>query len=204
MAKTTKEPIAAITVAEWHDIHPYSTGESEIDVYLVFDTDQYNVSVANRILKELKNNILVRELTPRHIIRRIALIAAGYFEDVISGLGLFDGFRKIHLSLYNRPLPFLDPVDYLDDEINIEDVKFLVWTVLQENQNEIFSMVAHDKVQMINIESGQIELISQLTYTVLSKEYETAPENEKLRDLLHAYTADKPFIFFRKLVKWLH
>jgi len=77
-------------------------------VYLLFDTDQYYVGVANRILKELKNNILVREL------------------------------------------------------------------------------------------------ISQLTYTVLSEEYETAPENEKLRDLLHAYTADKPFIFFRKLVKWLH
>ena len=58
---------------------------------------------------------------------------AAYFEDVISGMGIWRAFILTHKELYGKYLPFYTPDDhYYDDEVNLEDVRFLLWHYTQQ------------------------------------------------------------------------
>jgi len=58
------------------------------------------------------------------------------FEDVISDLGLWRVFRDEHERMYGKRLPFYDlPDDYFEEEINFEDVAFLIWYYLTCKQD---------------------------------------------------------------------
>lgn len=69
---------------------------------------------------------------PRHL-KEICLYTAAYLEDVISELGLWRSFVNKHSELYGTALPFytLTP-DYTKDEINEEDIRFIIWNTLQK------------------------------------------------------------------------
>jgi hypothetical protein len=160
-------------------------------------SDAYFSHLARKILNELSRNKVLATNFSKWL-RDISLISTAYFEDVVSGLGLFAGFRKIHGQISGKKLPFftLDE-NYLDNEINIEDLQFLIWTIMQESVNE------EAKAQFLSIENPGIMMIASIIMEVLEKEYETAPENEKLHDLLHGHIYDD-FFEFRSLLAWLH
>jgi hypothetical protein len=132
------------------------------------------------------------------LLRLSALKSAAYFEDVVSQWGLFDGFRKLNRKLCGNTLPFytLDK-DYYDDEINLLDIQFLVWSTMQEQFNEM------EKDFVINPENPGIEIISRLILYVLEEEYETAPENETIYHCLQTAEFDD-FFEFRRLLHWLY
>jgi hypothetical protein len=160
------------------------------------DSDVYFTSLANKILRALLSKKSTTEGLSEHLLRQFALKSAAYLEDVVSCWGLFGGFRKLHLQMFGKKLPFytLDE-DYYDDEINLEDIQFLLWTTMQEDINET------EGGRFMNPENPGIALVSELIFCILEEEYETAPENERICKLLKWEYDD--FFSLRKLLKWL-
>jgi hypothetical protein len=177
-----------ITTRDIEAIHP---------VNRVSENDVYFAKLAQKILNKLSSNKLIAS-NFSECLWDISLKSAAYFEDVISGLGLFAGLRKMHEQMFGKKLPFLTlSRDYLDDEINIEDLQFLIWTIKQEASNEM------DNITFFNAENPVIMMVALMIMDILEKEYETAPENEKLHYLLHKHSYND-FFEFRPLLDWLH
>src|SRR5210317_1418816 len=111
-----------IYMKQWLLCHPYRTPVSSDFYYLRLCNETYSLmeedgqfeSVGLLALKEVEN---------------LACFIVCYFEDVISGAGLWRAFTAQVYELYGTYLPFYDlnPDDYYPDEINIEDISFLIW-----------------------------------------------------------------------------
>lgn len=55
------------------------------------------------------------------------LFLTSYLEDLVSGSELWNSFVRKHTKLYDKPLPFYVTEDYAEEEINNEDICFLIW-----------------------------------------------------------------------------
>lgn len=147
-------------IKDWLSIHPYTRQQP---------TDTYFVELANRLYR-------ICPLTdiPETFKKKLCLYTAAYFEDVISDLGLWRAFSTKHTELYGSALPFYDiNPNYIKDEINEEDLRFIIWNTLQKAPYE------HP---YINPSDSVIEETARLFFRVLEKEYETAPSNDVLKD----------------------
>ena len=178
-----------ISSMEFRALHPKG---------LIADSDMYFARLANKIFRRLLSDIIIKQEFSENLLRKFALKSASYLEDTVSQWGLFNGFRKLHEELCGNQLPFYTLDDeYYRDEINIEDVQFLVWTTLQEDFNE-----NEEETCFINPDNPMIMLLSSVIFDILDEEYEIAPENEKIYELLHESDYED-FISFRQLLEWL-
>lgn len=154
---------------EWLAIHPYVSLQP---------SDNYFVQLANT----LYSSCSIPEL-PDSFRRKLSLYVAAYLEDVISELGLWKSFTAEHKKLYGKRLPFYSlSSDYLDDEINEEDIRFLVWNTWQKAHYE------HDYVHPMD---KRIEEQAHRFYEILSKAYEEAPANDWLKGCMNGFGSEK-------------
>jgi hypothetical protein len=153
-----------IFIQDWQNLKPYHSHSS---------TDLYYLSICNEILNELNfvrnKDIFISE----KYFKDFVCFMVSYFEDVISQTYLFATFRKKHFELYGKKLPFyaIDEDDYFEDEINYEDIKFLIWYFANAHQDE----------KVLNAEYFVIDLMAADIYKIFDKHFETAPENELLK-----------------------
>jgi hypothetical protein len=136
------------------------------------------------------------DLLSREDTENLACFIVCYFEDVISGAGLWQAFTAQVHELYGTHLPFydLDPVDYYPDEINIEDISFLIWYYI--------SMTHYDQ----NIISPEILEWSDLSFRifdVFEREYEQAPENLKIKEHYKVSPAEENFSVIKDKMRWV-
>ena len=96
-------------------------------------TDQFYVRLCNR-LKELcyRNTGLVSEFKEleENDYEVLSCMAAAYFEDVVTGTGVFQTFVRICRKKCGKTLPFFhmeEYDEYLEDDINEPDLEFLIW-----------------------------------------------------------------------------
>lgn len=100
----------------------------------------------------------------------LAIKLTGYLEDVVSGLGIFKAFRTLNTRLYGKKLPFYGlGEDYDDNDINPEDVRYLIW--------HEFAEFMIDDGQVINPENPAIQELSEIAYKLLEDAFDRAPEN---------------------------
>ena len=146
----------------WTEIHPYRQIQS---------SDAYYVDLANGLFDKLPE-----ALFPAPVRKKISLHMAAYLEDLVSGLGLWEGFSRKCRSLYGYPLPFYAPgPDYLAGEVNEEDIRFLLWDAWQKMP------VPHPYLNPFN--ETLREVAAQL-HSVLATAYAEAPETPALRGCL--------------------
>ena len=147
-------------IKDWLAIHPYTRQQP---------TDSYFVDLANRLYP----TCTIKEI-PESFKKKLCLYTAAYFEDIISGLGLWKVFIKKHLELYGTSLPFyaIHP-DYIKDEINEEDIRLIIWNTLEK---------APYQHPYINPMDRNIEATAHSFFRILDEEYETAPANDTLQD----------------------
>ena len=147
-------------IKDWLAIHPYTRQQT---------TDSYFVALANRLYHSCALNEI-----PESFKKKLCLYTAAYFEDIISGLGLWQAFVKKHLELYGTSLPFytISP-SYIKDEINEEDIRFIIWNTLEKAPYE------HSYV---NPMAPDIEETGHSFFRILDAEYETAPSNNAFQD----------------------
>ena len=96
---------------DWMQIHPYKQSTP---------IDSYYTSLANRIYDMMVETELINSFEPEDT-KQICIRMAAYFEDVISGLGIWRAFITKYKELFGKYLPFYTPDDhYYDDEVNYD------------------------------------------------------------------------------------
>jgi len=151
---------------DWLKFHPYPQHS---------DSDSYFLKLCNQLLKAnidqplLLNTIIWTEY------KELTCMLVCYFEDVTSETNIWRSFIAEHKRLYGKYLPFHDTaVDYYDDEINPQDIMFLVWH---------FISIMHGE-SIINPLHSSIASFSDNAFKMLQNEYEMAPVNTPLKDFL--------------------
>ena len=168
-----------IFTQEWMAMHPYEKPDA---------VDQYYTELANEIYHALDEACFTHQFKNVEDAKQLALSIAGYFEDVLSGTGIWKTFTAeckkrygVYIPFYEKEKEFFQNVinddvpDYDPEEINFADVKFLCWHHYQQ------SSYIQEAVPFL---FGTMELAAKLAYKVLDREYETAPENERLYEFL--------------------
>ena len=159
----------------WLDLHPYEGAQP---------SDDYYVELANRLLATMTLKGLALDVRAR-----LALYLAAYLEDQVSDLGLWQAFIKENRRLYGRLLPFYRVVDasYFPDEVNREDVAFILWNTVQKSVQHKQTgvgdcpFVLGDFVDPLH--TALLEEADRL-YGVLKEAYEVAPENEAMAGVM--------------------
>ena len=145
---------------DWLKIHPYTA---------VQPSDSYFVNLSNKLYRACTLTAL-----PDIFRKKLSLYIAAYLEDQISELGLWQSFTAEHKRLYGKYLPFYPTApDYVADEINEEDIRFIIWNTWQKVSS------LHEKIY-INPNEHAIAEQARIFYDILEEAYENAPENESL------------------------
>ena len=152
----------------WLDVRPF-----EHDL----PTDQFYIKLSNR-LKELcyRNTGLFSEFKEleEEDYDILSCMAAAYFEDVVSSIGVFQTFVRICRKKCGKTLPFfhLEEYDeYLEDDINEPDIEFLIWYYLSQKFDYV--VLPHDPC---------IATMAGIFFEELDAQWDYAPENQQLRD----------------------
>ncbi len=189
-----------IFTQEWMAMHPYKKPDT---------VDQYYTELANEIYQALDKACFTHSFKNVEDAKQLALCIAGYFEDIISDTCIWKTFTAeckkrygVYIPFYENEKDFInnslcenDPA-YDPSEINYADIKFLCWHHYQQ------SSYVQEAVPFL---FGTLELAARMVYNVLDREYETAPENERLHDFFCELPTDKDkFYEYRDVLAWFH
>lgn len=175
---------------EWVSMHPYTKTDA---------TDNYYCKLVNRIIELLYDyDIMEGETEPEdEVYEDTAIFLVGWFEDIISQTGVWQVFTSQCEKRYGSRLPFYElGEDYYPDEINVEDVRFILWHCFQR-----------DKIgeKIYNPENTGILALANEIYDIFDEEFETAPVNERLQDFFDfSYLTEGDFIEYRSKVEWFY
>ena len=108
------------------------------------ETDPYYWEVCNRLADDALETELGKKV-PKSVIKRLSLCAVGYFQDIISDSGVWRSFVEANRKLYGWSVPFHEtPEEYVDYELNREDLRFLVWYALAMGFEDMRGVYPHD------------------------------------------------------------
>lgn len=173
---------------EWLLLHPYKQSDS---------TDLYYTNIANRIYDMLEETHLAYSFEKDEV-KQISMCMAAYFEDVISGLNIWRSFITEHKALYGKFLPFYTPDDhYYDDEVNYEDIRFLLWHYTQQYHG-------FRKGTFVSPDNAANGDTASLIYRMFCDEWTTAPENERMQQLFAPETRYEDVKKYNELLHWFH
>jgi hypothetical protein len=108
----------------------------------------------------------------------LSCFLTSYFEDIISETNIWNTFINCHTKLYNKKLPFFNTDEYYENEINEQDISFLIWYFLNTIQEEKY----------LKPYNNYVEDIAKEVTLLFDKEYEYATENKHLKSF---YAIDK-------------
>ena len=130
----------------------------------VCDTDKYYYVIAVHVARAWDRCGVLNNIDERVRVRVVQAVI-GYYQDVVADAGLWRSFTSFHREQFGKPLPHFDETDdYIDFELNLDDLRFLIWYTLDYSVNGAPS--PHD------------ERITQLAtefYAVLDYDYVNAP-----------------------------
>lgn len=136
---------------------PYKREESEEQYYFILANRLNNLAIGCGLLKDWDEQVVARA----------SMGITGYFQDILADCGLWRSFIDMNRHLYNRTLPFFEIGDnYIDYELNFEDVRFLLWYSLALNSEDNRFISPLDK---------NIERVARKWYEELESVYNEAP-----------------------------
>ena len=113
-------------------------------------------------------------------------------------MGIWRAFILTHKELYGKYLPFYTPDDhYYDDEVNLEDVRFLLWHYTQQYHG-------YRKGTFVSPDNPANESTGMLIYDLFCKEWTTAPENTRMTKLFALDTRYERQEDYDRLLQWFH
>lgn len=156
---------------EWLVFHPYEKSAN---------SDFYYTQLANRVCETINNTLNSIEnkdylFMDDKEIAELSCILTAYFEDIISETNIWNGFVKENKGRIGKELPFYACDEYAEQEINEQDIQFLIW-------NYITNMYQMNVT--IDPAENMFSAIAKEVYHIFDNEFETAPVNEKLQKFL--------------------
>lgn len=129
-------------------------------------SDPYYHAVANHLLELWEKNDCFQELQ-ESLIKRIAVNITSYFQDIISDAGIWRSFVNANRTLYGYSVPFHNTgEEYVDYELNIEDLRFLVWYNISMLDDDHRMLYPHD---------SQVLRLADIWFAYLDEIYEDSP-----------------------------
>ena len=172
-----------IYAIDWKRIHP---GHQPMS------TDQYYTALANRVLNALDKSGAKVILENDAAMCDAAVRLTAWFEDICSGNMLWPVVNKVCQQRYGKPLPFYDTTEYYPGEPNIQDIKLLLWDIIQ----------SYFQDSVVNPENAGIDLAASKILDIFDEEYETAPETEELMHYLADPAITSDYWKARKAIEW--
>jgi len=172
-----------IYIKQWLALKPYKTQTL---------TDSYYLKLSNDIKKILtaSDSLVLMAYLDKNEIDILSCFLTSYFEDIISETNIWNSFINYHTKLYKKKLPFYDTGEYYENEINEQDVSFLIWYFLNTIQGEKFISPYNDFIIYI---ASKVMLI-------LEEEYEYAPENEYIKSFYQIKENENDFYKVRNFI----
>lgn len=133
----------------------------------ISETDPYYLGVANKVLEICLDSDL-KHIIHEAVLAKMAMTLACYFEDIVADAGIWRSFVEANRKLYNFTVPF-HPVgeEYVDYELNREDVRFLVWYAIAMFDDHHRDIYPHDPAILQTAEAA---------YSYLESIYDDAPD----------------------------
>ena len=156
-----------IYIDNWLELKPYENQTL---------TDSYYLKLCNRVKQTLlsgKETVVFYMYLDKEEINQLACFLTSWLEDLISGSNIWNTFVKQHKLLYKKQLPFYSLEEYYEEEINPQDISFLIWYFMNTAQDEKF----------ISPFNEFIELSSEKVFNVFDEAWEYAPENKVLQSV---------------------
>jgi len=139
----------------------------------VVNTDKWYLDFANQLLPLVAESYIYGGKEMEEDQKQVALTCALYLEDCVADGGNWRQFIHWHQENYGRYLPFYTLTDeYLPDEINREDVVFLLWA--------INSPVGNDFDGVENPMDADLLEFADVLYNRLDAAFELAPISDYL------------------------
>lgn len=161
----------------------------------VTSTDPYYYEICNKLAEASKEKGLFPSY-PEKVVERAALALIGYYQDVISDAGIWRTFISECRRLYGYSVPFYSSDDnYMDYELNMADVYFIVWYSLSMN---------YENRRVCNPFDKEILEGAKIWYEILEEKYDASPipVNYRVSAELEIHSEeDRPEIM--KLANWL-
>ncbi len=163
----------------------------------ITSTDDFYRNVAERLLTAAIDAGYVKRW-PEAVLRGAALVTVGYLQDVVVDAGVWRGFINENRRLYNgRTLPFyFVSDDYIDYELNPEDVRFMVWYSLA---------MLYEHTRTLSPLDSDVEKIADAWFAIMENCYDDAPVPEDFH-LSHELEVHDPEESERvaRLAHWLY
>lgn len=168
-----------------NDLHPYKQTD---------EVDTFYAKIATQIYQILKSSNINEVIRNDASIRYTAIALTGYFEDIISETGIWQSFTETCRKRYGRYVPFFDTnEEYYTDEINPEDVCFLLWYHAQS--------FCEDGT-LLNPENEALHYIAAAIYATFDNAFEEAPINTRLQEFLAKPILPNDFDGYRERLDW--
>jgi hypothetical protein len=168
------KPNDRIYIQDWLELKPYQQQTP---------TDGYYLKLCNEVKQAIvsdKTAFVFLMYIDKKDIDFLSCFLCSWFEDVISQTRIYGSFIEISKRLYNKPLPFYNMEEYFEEEINLQDVKFLIWYFLNTVQTEKFIAPFNDFIDQA------AERVYVVLFWFSTQAWEYAPENKRLKSI---YTA---------------
>lgn len=173
-----------IYIKEWLELKPYEKQTITDNYYLKICNDVKNALTTN------KQSFVLQVYLNKEDIDYLACFLTSYLEDLISDTNIWNSFVRTHQQLYKKKLPFYILDDYYDEEINNQDISFLIWYFLNTAQEEKFIAPHNDFI---------VETAKKVM-DVFDEAWENAPENEYLKTFYQINKNEKDFYIARNLI----
>ncbi|MBW6442136.1 DUF3843 family protein [Patescibacteria group bacterium] len=173
-----------IYIKDWLELKPY---EKQTVI------DSYYLKVCNDVKKVIttnKQSFVLQKYLDNEDINLLCCFLTSYFEDLISETNIWNCFVRTHQRLYRKQLPFYNLDEYYEEEINPQDISFLIWYFLNTVQEEKFISPFNDYIV------GTAEKIID----IFDEAREFAPENEYLKTFYQIDEKENDFYIARNLI----
>lgn len=173
-----------IYIKDWLELKPYEKQTA---------TDSYYLNICNEVQRAITTNIqsfVLQRFLDKDDIDFLACFLTSYLEDLISETNIWNSFVKTHKRLYKKQLPFYILDEYYEEEINLQDLSFLIWYFLNTVQEEKF----------ISPFSEFIMETADKVMDVFDNAWEYAPENEYLKSFYRLDENEDDYYIARNLI----
>jgi hypothetical protein len=131
------------------------------------ESDAYYLKLVNKLATVLRRAEQKQRFSDDMLLH-LAYNLSGYMQDIISDAGVWRSFVTGCRELYGYSVPFF-PIseDYIDYELNREDVRFIVWYSIA---------MCSDRFRFIYPHDPYLLSLADAAYDYLDGEYEYAPD----------------------------
>ncbi|MEO1415869.1 MAG: DUF3843 family protein [Bacteroidota bacterium] len=187
MAKIKKNKARKqLGIKEWMAYKPYDQPTDYDRDYLDYTRD-----LIEETLVPLAKSKFINVFQSPEDFERTAIIIASYVEDLKSGIGLWNAFVKKNKELYGVPVPFVETVKYVEGDVNLADIRYLIWWY--------FYGV---KGVPVDPNSDLILGLASSMLVFIQEEWDTLPETDFYQDYWKQTASDRFAEVYRRL-DWL-